>query len=600
MLGLGLSLTNFGFKGGVADAPDLSTAFSNASDLLGSYDGFAVDFTTDTAFVRSTSSPELNMSGTVADLATEAGTPQTRWYRDDTGTWVQGTGFVCHHTPDGEAIGFPLFDAGSNLFVSPRSPATQDVTVTAAAHTLSFDGTGTITLSGAYSGSLVGTGASERVTLAFTPSAGTLTLTVSGSMDFVQLEATNYMSPPMTTSRGLSWPQVPTSLVPTDGTVGTLVIGLRPIEGMQSGANRGHFAMGGYASADTLNAYNGGVYIVNYVTPDSFSDLVLAGTSPGGIFTYACKYDLSGGTSANYQDGTRSYTDTFTASTSLDFSGNNFEIGVRDGYGNVCANACVSWFVYVPEALTDAQVLAIGKADVTKPWDVFFVAGQSNCVSGQYLDRVLDAPSSRILQWNGTVGAPTQFNYPLNPPSGGNLTIGFAQSFANAYIAAGKLAAGRNVMIVDYPITGSSFTGGTWGVGDGHYNLAVARANACMAAAPSGSAFKGILWMQGESDISASGAYEAEIDALISDMRSSITGASNSVFVNGGLAPEFVTANGSGAAAVQAILEDVGNRNSKAAYADSTGLLTYDNTHYTADSQRTFGGRFFTAYDSVD
>jgi len=66
---------------------------------------------------------------------------------------------------------------------------TQTITVTAAQHRLSFQGTGTVTLSGAStSGPLVGTGASDIVGLTFTPSAGSLTLTVSGTVEIAQLE----------------------------------------------------------------------------------------------------------------------------------------------------------------------------------------------------------------------------------------------------------------------------------------------------------------------------------------------------------------------------------------------------------------------------
>jgi hypothetical protein len=76
-----------------------------------------------------------------------------------------------------------------NLLVGTDTLATQSVTVTAVAHTLSFTGTGTVTLSGASTaGPLVGTGAANRVSLTFTPSAAALTLTVSGSVTLAQLE----------------------------------------------------------------------------------------------------------------------------------------------------------------------------------------------------------------------------------------------------------------------------------------------------------------------------------------------------------------------------------------------------------------------------
>jgi hypothetical protein len=76
-----------------------------------------------------------------------------------------------------------------NLLVNTATLSTQAVTTTAAEHTLSFKGTGTITLTGtSTAGPLIGTGADEFVSLTFTPTAGTLTLTVSGTVESAQLE----------------------------------------------------------------------------------------------------------------------------------------------------------------------------------------------------------------------------------------------------------------------------------------------------------------------------------------------------------------------------------------------------------------------------
>ena len=77
----------------------------------------------------------------------------------------------------------------TNLVYPSDIATTQVRAVTAVLHTLSFYGTGTVTLSGAFSGSLVGTGTNNRVTLSFTPTAGNLTLTVSGTVTDWQLEA---------------------------------------------------------------------------------------------------------------------------------------------------------------------------------------------------------------------------------------------------------------------------------------------------------------------------------------------------------------------------------------------------------------------------
>lgn len=75
----------------------------------------------------------------------------------------------------------------TNLLLNSTTLATQNVTTTAVPYTLSFYGTGTVTLSGTSTGSLVGTGTNNRVTLTFTPTAGTLTLTVSGTVTQGQL-----------------------------------------------------------------------------------------------------------------------------------------------------------------------------------------------------------------------------------------------------------------------------------------------------------------------------------------------------------------------------------------------------------------------------
>ncbi|MFV3388434.1 hypothetical protein ACNFCJ_24020, partial [Pseudomonas sp. NY15364] len=76
--------------------------------------------------------------------------------------------------------GLLIEESRTNLLLNSATLATQSVTVTAVAHTLSFYGTGSVTLSGAATGTLTGTGAGNRVSLTFTPTAGTLTLTVSG------------------------------------------------------------------------------------------------------------------------------------------------------------------------------------------------------------------------------------------------------------------------------------------------------------------------------------------------------------------------------------------------------------------------------------
>ena len=80
------------------------------------------------------------------------------------------------------------------MLLNSATLTTQSVTVTAVAYTRQFYGTGTITKSGTASGALVGTGAAQRVSQTFTPTAGSLTLTVSGTVSNAQLETGTFPS----------------------------------------------------------------------------------------------------------------------------------------------------------------------------------------------------------------------------------------------------------------------------------------------------------------------------------------------------------------------------------------------------------------------
>jgi hypothetical protein len=134
--------------------------------------------------------------------------------RASTGTYFDATGTLrtaAINTPrwDCDPVnhtlnGLLLEDARTNLLLNSATLGTQSVAVTAQSYLLSFYGTGTITRSGTSSGSLVGTGATQRVFVFFTPTAGTLTLTVAGTVTNAQLEA----APPGT-------PVLPSSYIPT-------------------------------------------------------------------------------------------------------------------------------------------------------------------------------------------------------------------------------------------------------------------------------------------------------------------------------------------------------------------------------------------------
>lgn len=124
------------------------------------------------------------LRGSIA-LQNGSGTPTftrstAKWMFNDEGNLIK--------LPSG-AIEMRGYRPVVNMLASTEVLATQGVTTEAKTYTISFYGTGTIAFSGAYAGSnLVGTGVSNRVQRTFTATAGTLTLTVTGSCAQAQLE----------------------------------------------------------------------------------------------------------------------------------------------------------------------------------------------------------------------------------------------------------------------------------------------------------------------------------------------------------------------------------------------------------------------------
>ena len=103
-----------------------------------------------------------------------------------------------------------------NSLINGTSLSTQSVTVTATPYTISFYGTGSITLAGAFVAVVTGTGAyPNRQTLTFTPTAGVLVCTVAGSVQYAQLEAGSFV----------------TTFIPTAGTAVTRTSDLAQMTG---------------------------------------------------------------------------------------------------------------------------------------------------------------------------------------------------------------------------------------------------------------------------------------------------------------------------------------------------------------------------------
>lgn len=160
------------------------------------------------------------------------GRPYVRDFRLAGGTYTGGAGFKTAEQLDGSIVGplaantpgetnagLGVWGARTDLVFPSDVLTTQTRTVTAVAHTLSFYGTGTVTLSGASTaGPLAGSGANTRVSLTFTPSAGSLTLTVSGDVRMCNLEAGAFPTP-----------YIPTTSAAATRTADSLSIGSAPL-----------------------------------------------------------------------------------------------------------------------------------------------------------------------------------------------------------------------------------------------------------------------------------------------------------------------------------------------------------------------------------
>jgi hypothetical protein len=138
-------------------------------------------------FVATTTTGTFTLAGSLTTIQINRGAVATAYLA--TGAAARIGIALDYHPTTHAARGLVAEPTTTNLLLNSGTLSTQNVTVTATSYWLSFFGTGTVTLSGASTaGPLVGTGANDRASLNFTPTAGTLTLTVAGTVSKAQLE----------------------------------------------------------------------------------------------------------------------------------------------------------------------------------------------------------------------------------------------------------------------------------------------------------------------------------------------------------------------------------------------------------------------------
>jgi hypothetical protein len=255
---------------------------------------------------------------------------------------------------------------------------------------------------------------------------------------------------------------------------------------------------------------------------------------------------------------------------------------------------------------TGATVTGVASgAATTVAYDIVIAAGQSN-MSGMSTTPInatrFDAIDPMIYQY-GRVGSFANgislAGEPLDYPDSA-VGVGPALHFARWYRS--TLPPGRRVLVVPVAYAGTGFlTSGANGwdpAGSGNnYTNAIAQANAAITAAGPGVRVVAILWCQGENDTSmAAATYQAKLDALITGFRAGITGATTAPFLVLSMLPEFITATGNAARAINGVHQDTPGRITYAAFVQGpAGSQMGDNTHYNAAAVRANGKGLFDA-----
>jgi hypothetical protein len=243
-----------------------------------------------------------------------------------------------------------------NSLIDGTSLTTQLVTVTAAARTFSFYGTGTVVLSGAHSATVVGTGTyPTRTTLTFTPIAGVLTLTVTGTVQFAQLELGAF----------------PTSYIPTEASQVTRTADVATM----TGTNFSDFYNvdeGSIFTDATTNAassvaisFNDGSNTNQMRLLNSSSGVSAVGTSAGStIFSMGSASQLAkicfGYALNNYAVSVNGNTPATDVLGNLPIALDRVRIGARAD-GVTPLNGHIRKFFYYPQRLTNAELQAFSK-----------------------------------------------------------------------------------------------------------------------------------------------------------------------------------------------------------------------------------------------
>ncbi|EBA06011.1 sialate O-acetylesterase [Sagittula stellata] len=243
--------------------------------------------------------------------------------------------------------------------------------------------------------------------------------------------------------------------------------------------------------------------------------------------------------------------------------------------------------------------LMLGASPIVLP-----LIGQSNMVGQGVFDGGAGHPAT-YKQWlqAGSLAACTAHLDHLSSDAGEmGLSVQFAIDFAAEFPNA-------QLIFVPCAVSGTGYGFGNlqggvelgrWGIGDDLYLAAVRRTDEVMRRYPQ-CVLGGILHHDGEDDAENSTANFADLlDEAIGGYRTSIVGASaQTPFVVGEIAQDLDTGTFPLRDTINAALAGLPGRLIHTACASSSGLVRQDFAHFNAASQRTFGSRYFTAWQSA-
>jgi len=347
---VGAGFGRVGLWGGAGGA----SLAGGAALLAAEANGFAADFTHAVDAQR----VALKTAGAVVSSGLSFFTKSTgsvKWVYDVTGALVSvsaASPAVDYDPVTHAARGMLVEPAATNLLLNNATLSTQSVTVTATTYTLSIFGTGTVTLSGtSTAGPLVGTGANNRVSLTFAPTAGTLTLTVSGSVTKAQLETGGIATSPITTvgsavTRAADVISATATAIHYSATAGSWWVDI-------SLNTTGSFSrIIGYSTADTPMLVQAGLYFFD--STDGTNIVVTVADVLG-------RHKIAGA----FQSGDRALTadgqapGIQTVATGLLAPGTNIGFGCNTANNADQINGYIRKVMYVPRRMTNGELQAL-------------------------------------------------------------------------------------------------------------------------------------------------------------------------------------------------------------------------------------------------